>query len=148
MFKGDTIPSLVSIGIGTLFFIPSIGLGFMSSTSDGVQGAGFFPLLISVALIVCGIILLVKSLVKKGKTPFFQNSDKTNKKTFLITLAVIAGSLLIWKFLFFPVAAFIMAFLLNWIYKRNLKFNIIYSGIFVSMIYLIFNVLLRIQFAI
>lgn len=150
MFKGDTIPGVLAVGFGTLFLVPSIGLGFAASTTDGVPGPGFFPTIVSSFLIVLGFILLVKGIKDKGKIRFFvlDEDTKENIRPFLLTIAAILVYLVALKFISFVLASFTLLVFLNWVYKRSWRFNLTFSTVFVGLVYLIFTVLLRVQFVI
>jgi len=150
VFKGDTIPGLLSIGFGTLFFVPSLGMGFTASTSDGVPGPGFFPIIVSSFLIILGFILLVKGIKDKGKFKFFvmDEDTKENLRPFFLTIAAIVVFLAALKLIPFTLASLALLVFLNWVYKRSWKFNLIFSPVFVGLVYLIFTVLLKVQFSI
>ncbi len=150
MFKGDTIPGILSVAFGFLFLIPSIGFGVTSATSDGVPGPGFFPMIISVCLIALGLMLLIKGIRDKGTFKVFVLDEDTreNLKPFFLTIAAILGFLIAIKFVLFVLAAFALLVGMNWIYKRSWKFNLIFSSVFVGLVYVIFTILLKVQFII
>lgn len=150
LFKGDTIPGILAVAFGLLFLIPSIGFGVTSATSDGVPGPGFFPLIISICLIALGLVLFVKGIRDKGKFKVFvlDEDNRENLKPFFLTIAAILVFLIAIKFIMFVLAAFVLVVVMNWIYKRSWKFNLIFSSVFVGLVYVIFTVLLKVQFII
>lgn len=150
MYKGDTVPGLLVVGFGIMFLIPGTQLGIASTTSDNVPGAGFFPVIISVAVILFGLALFVKGLKDNGKLVYFQMDEeqKANVRPFFLTILGIAAFFVIWKFVRFEVAALAFSLFLNWVYHRSWKFNVAFTVIFVGLIYCIFSLGLKIEFAI
>jgi len=146
--KGDTIPGLILVIIGLLFLIPSIGFGIMPTTSDGVLGAGFFPAVISIGVIIAGAGYFIKGLRENGAVEYFymDEEQKGNLKPFFITIAATLIFMLLWHVIDFFIATTIFCLFINWIYKRSWKFNVLFTGIFVAGIYLAFTVFLKIQF--
>ncbi|XOQ42899.1 MAG: Tripartite tricarboxylate transporter TctB family protein [Clostridium sp.] len=149
MHKGDTIPGLLFCAVGVMFLIPGMGLG-LTSTVSGVPGAGFFPVIVAVAVILFGAALFVKGLKDNGKLVYFKMDEeqKANVKPLILTVSSIVVFFVLWKFVHFVVAALVFCLFMNWVYKRNWKFNIIFSIVFVTLIYCIFNIGLKVQFAI
>lgn len=150
MYKGDTIPGLLVCGVGIWFLVPGIGLGMSSPTLSGVPGAGFFPVIIASAVILFGLALFVKGLKNNGKLVYFKMDDeqRANLKPLLLTVAAILIFIVLWKLIHFVVAAFAFCLFLNWVFHRNWKYNLTFSVLFVTLIYCIFNLGLKVQFAI
>lgn len=150
MFKGDTVPGCFFIGFGLLFLFPSLGLGVASPTSDGVPGAGFFPTIMAVLLIVFGILLTINGIKSKGSLVYFEMDEeqKANVKPFFITMISICVFFALWKVIGFYFSVLIFCFFLNKVYQRNFKFNITYSILFTALIYFVFTVALKIQFTV
>lgn len=148
MVKKDSMAGIIFIIIGALFIVPSVNLGIPSATSDGVPGAGFFPFVTAIILIILGSVLLLDGIFKKNKDIEKVEVNKENLKVLLVTIVAIIVFLLIWKFTSFIIATVALSLFLNWYYKRDLKFNIIFTAIFVTLIHVVFTILLRIQFVI
>ncbi len=148
MLKGDTIPGVLFVAFGVLFLIPSANMGIVSETSDGVPGPGFFPAIISSIIIILGLILLIKGLKNNGKYRYFIISEdiRNNMKPFFMTLAGMVLFLAALKLFFFFAVSYAFLIYLNWVFKRSLKFNIIFSTVFIVAIYVVFKELLRVQF--
>lgn len=150
MYKGDTIPGLLICGVGIWFLVPGIGYGISSSTSDNVPGAGFFPVIIAAAVILFGLALFVKGLRDKGKASYFamDEEQKANIRPLFLTAAAILLFFVLWKFVHFVAAALVFCLFMNWVLRRGWKFSLIYSAIFIALIYCIFTIGLKVQFAI
>jgi len=146
--KGDTIPGLIFAAVGLAFLLPSVDLGILSTTKDGVPGAGFFPSILSAGVIICGIGLFISGLLAKGGFEYFylDEEQKKNIRPFFITLAAMFVFMLVWKLVDFFLAMGLFCLFMNWIYKRSWKFNILFSVGFVICIYVAFTMLLKIQF--
>ncbi|AOT69643.1 tripartite tricarboxylate transporter TctB family protein [Geosporobacter ferrireducens] len=150
MFKGDTIPGVLFVILGGLFIFPSLSLGIASPTSDGVPGPGFFPFIMALMVVVFGLILFIRGIKANGSFEYFKLEDaqKKNKKLFFTTVFAILVFLALWKLTTFLIAAASISLFLNWTYERTLKFNAVYTVLFVGLIYFVFNMLLRVQFVI
>lgn len=150
MHKGDTIPGLLFTVVGVFFLIPALKLGFTSSTSDGVPGAGFFPAICSVIVIILGLAVSIDGIRKKGAFVYFEMDEeqRKNKIPFFVTIAAIIFFFFIWKFTSFFIAVPIFAFGMNVFLKRSILFNILFTVILTVCIYLAFTKLLMINFII
>jgi sterol desaturase/sphingolipid hydroxylase (fatty acid hydroxylase superfamily) len=146
--KGDIVSGIITIVFGLFFFIGSIDVGITAKTSDQASGAGLFPFVVSLFLILFGFILLIKGFRSTSKESYLTMDEDTkeNLKPFILTIVAVIIFLVIIKFLPFMVALFILLVFLNWIYKRNLKFNLIFSSLVIIFVYTIFVVLLNVQF--
>lgn len=153
MRKGDTIPGALVSVLGIIFLVVTLMDSKMTIapvTSDGVPGAGFFPFLMSVILIVFGTVLLINGIRQKEKVQYINLTAETkrNLKKLLLVLAGLIVFLIIWQLtnLFFP-WVFILSIYLNKVFERNLKFTIIYSVSLTAVVYLVFTVAFSIQFS-
>ena len=146
--KGDTVPGLICIEVGLAFLLPSINLGIIATTKDGVPGAGFFPAILSSGVILGGIGLFFNGFMAKGSFEYFHldEEQKKNIRPFFITIISMLVFMLLWKFVDFFVAMALFCLFLNRIYKRSWKFNILFTVGLVVGIYIAFTVLLKIQF--
>lgn len=146
--KGDTIPGLICIVVGLAFLLPSIDLGIIATTKDGVPGAGFFPAILSSGVILGGIGLFFSGLMAKGSFEYFHldEEQKQNIRPFFITIISMLVFMLLWKFVDFFVAMALFCLFLNKVYKRSWKFNILFTIGLVAGIYVAFTILLKIQF--
>ena len=152
MFKGDVIPGIITTVFGAFVVIYTLVEDTMkvnSQASDGVPGAGFFPVILGALLILMGVILTIKSLLKKDRKPYFKLTEeqKYNVKKLLLVVVSIIVFFILWRTtrLFIACAA-LLSFILNIIFKRSLKFNIIYTVVFTAFLYLVFVTGFSVQF--
>lgn len=150
--KGDVIPGLLVILMGIFFLITTKftpNLAFGSTTSDGVPGAGFFPYIFSVILIIFGIALLLRGLKQNGSVQYMKLDDelRINLKMLFYTVIGLIVFLAFWQLttLFF-VGVFLFCIYLNIIFQRTRKFTAIYAVGFTLFVYLVFSVAFSIQF--
>lgn len=141
----DVIFSVISFVVGLLFFIPALGFG-IAPTKEGTPGPGFFPVIVAAFVIVFSIALLINSLRAKEKHFKFDDVIRANMKPFLITIAAIVAYLILWKFITFFPATILFLLLLNYVYKRGWKFNIIFTIGFTAFIYFVFARLFSVMF--
>jgi len=96
-----------------------------------------------------GALIVIRSL-KHGSVDFFGSDPEQRshlKKIGCVVLAFAAFTLL-WVFTEFFIAAAVLCLLLNLIFRRSLKFNLIFTVAYIGLLYLIFEKLLDIQFTI
>ena len=149
MVKKNIVSSLIILIIAAIVLPASLSLGFNSKTADGVPGAGFFPTLISIAIIFIGLFTLLKSFLKLKQDDESEMKKSINKKNLFNTLGMLGFIVIyvgLWKFVGFYIATFISSLLMNLFLKRTAKFSLIFSAIFVALLYVVFTVGLRIQF--
>lgn len=150
--KGDVIPGLLVVLTGVFFLITTMvtpNLAFGSTTSDGVPGAGFFPYIFSVVLIILGAALFMRGLRQNGAVQYMKLDDelRQNLKLLLKTTVGLIAFLAFWQLttLFF-VGVLLFCLYLNIIFQRTRKFTAIYAIGFTLFVYLVFSVAFSIQF--
>lgn len=152
MHKGDTIPGLLI----ALFGFAVAGYTLMDETmlvraqsSDGVPGAGFFPVLLGSVVGILGVVLMVRGLMQKGSVQYFQLDAEVSKnlKTLILAAIGIVVFFVVWQltkqFIF---CVPVLCFYLNFLFGRKLKFNILYTVIFTAFLYGAFVVGFKVQF--
>ena len=102
MHKGDIIPGLLFALLGAFCLCvtyTSPMLKFGSNTSDGVPGAGFFPVLLGFAVGILGTILFVRGILQKGSVQYFQVDPeiKFNLKRLGLTAVSIVIFFILWQ---------------------------------------------------
>ena len=144
MRKGDAISgiAITLLGFGvTVYTLVENTMRFNAQTSDGVPGAGFFPVLLGSVLGILGIVLIIRSIREKNeKARSAAASEETKKNIKMLVLTITA------IVIFFILWALALVIFLNFIFERTWKFNIIYSVVFVAFIYLAFVVGFSVQF--
>ena len=153
MRKGDAVSgiAITLLGFGVVVYtLAENTMRFNAQTSDGVPGAGFFPVLLGTVLGILGVVLLIRSILEKGgRTPPSGSREETRKniKMLLLTIAAIVVFFVLWQLTkLFILWALALVVFLNFIFERAWKFNIIYSVVFVAFIYLAFVVGFSVQF--
>ena len=152
MQKGDTIPGLITAIFGysvAIYTLLEDTMRVNAPSSDGVPGAGFFPVLLGFAVGILGTILFVRGILQKGSVQYFQVDPeiKFNLKRLGLTAVSIVIFFILWQTTKrFIVCVPILCFALNAIFGRKLKYNIIYTVVFTAFIYLAFVVGFSIQF--
>ena len=147
MHKGDTIPGLITAIFGysvAIYTLLEDTMRVNAQSSDGVPGAGFFPVLLGFAVGILGTILFVRGILQKGSVQYFQVDPEI--KFNLKRLGLVIFFILWQTTKRFIVCVPILCFALNAIFGRKLKYNIIYTVVFTAFIYLAFVVGFSIQF--
>lgn len=152
MHKGDTIPGLITALFGfsvAIYTLLEDTMRFNAQSSDGVPGAGFFPVLLGFVVGILGVVLMVRGLYQKGTVQYFKLDPeiKKNLKTLALAVVGIVVFFILWQTTKqFIVCVPFLCFFLNLIFGRGLKYNIIYTVIFTTFLYLAFVVGFKVQF--
>ena len=153
MRKGDAISgiAITLLGFGVVIYtLAENTMRFNAQTSDGVPGAGFFPVLLGALLGILGIMLVIRSIRKKSEevqSVAASEETKKNIKMLVLTITAVVVFFILWQLTKLVILwAFALVIFLNFIFERTLKFNIIYSVVFVAFIYLAFVVGFSVQF--
>lgn len=137
MINGDVVFGIISLLISIWW--TAMASKFPGGTTDGVPGPGYFPIIISICLMIMSIILIFKGL--KNKKVYFNVKEwpKENKKVFLLTIIAVLIFVALWINVSYILACFLLLFCLGYIYGLKLNKNIIISIAFTAGTYLIFN---------
>lgn len=153
--KGDSVIGLFTalLGFGTVIYtLLEPKMTFAAQTSDGVPGAGFFPIILGAILGCLGVVLFFVGLKPGKDEDQSKNAEaekelKLNRKQLLLSIAAIAAFFILWQVTgIFIVWSAALVFTLNVIFERKLKYNIIYTLVFIAFIYLAFIVGFKINF--
>ena len=82
MHKGDTIPGLLTavFGFAVAFYTLSEDtMKFRAQSSDGVPGAGFFPVLLGFVVGILGVALMVRGLTQRGSVQYFKLDEELKR---------------------------------------------------------------------
>lgn len=152
MHKGDTIPGFIAVLFGfsvAIYTLLEDTMKVEAQSSDGIPGAGFFPVLLGMVVGLLGVVLMLRGLRQKGGVQYFQLDPEIKKN--LKTLALVVAGLVVFFILWqvskqFILCVAILCFFLNSIFKRTLNYNIIYTLVFTAFLYLAFVVGFKVQF--
>lgn len=102
MHKGDTIPGLITAIFGysvAIYTLLEDTMRVNAQSSDGVPGAGFFPVLLGFAVGILGTILFVRGILQKGSVQYFQVDPeiKFNLKRLGLTAVSIVIFFILWQ---------------------------------------------------
>lgn len=150
-FNADALAGIIVAAVGAFFFIMTLTnpqMSFVSTTSDGVPGGGFFPYILSAILFILGVALTGRSLMNEPvKYVEMNEENRKNLKVMLLTIAGFVVFLIAWKVTApyfgnpaFIVCVFLLELFLNRLFERTWKYTVIYSTVFTLFIYLVFNV--------
>ena len=152
MHKGDTIPGLIAAIFGfsvAIYTLMEDTMRVNAQSSDGVPGAGFFPVLLGMVVGVLGVALMIRGLRQRGTVQHFKLDPemKQNLMTLALAVAGLAAFFVLWQVTKqFIVCVPILCFFLNYIFGRSLKFNLIYTLCFTVFLYLAFVLGFKVQF--
>jgi len=151
MQKSNLYSSAIFILLGLFFINPSLKLGLTSPITEGVPGAGFFPFVMAIGIIILGLFISIETIITMKKGLIAKEATKLNQDNFKNTLVIILTLviyLLMWRLTNYYISTLIVSLFLNWYFKRTIIFNLVFSIGFTSVVYFVFNLGLKIQFVI
>lgn len=152
MHKGDTIPGIITALFGfsvAIYTLAEDTMRYRAQSSDGVPGAGFFPVLLGFIVGILGIMLTVNGLRQKGAVQHFKLDAEISKnlKTLALAVAGIIVFFVLWQTTKqFIVCVPILCCFLNFLFGRSWKYNLIYTVVFTAFLYLAFVKGFSVQF--
>ncbi|MGB3423982.1 MAG: tripartite tricarboxylate transporter TctB family protein [Castellaniella sp.] len=135
--KEDTIAGIVFILMGVAFLI--MAWPFPAGTQDGVPGPGYFPIALSLLLIVLSLIMIVNGIVRKTSFNFFDTLFKANLGVLLLTNLALIAYLVLWGLVPFVLNTGVFLIVLGMIFRRKFVTNAIFSILTTAIIYLLFG---------
>ncbi len=144
--KGDTMPGVISILTGLILFSLTLAEENMdvlvAKKRGSIPGPGFFPVFCAVFLVFFGALLILRGIRQNGAVDYFRMTDemRRNVKTMALVVIGLVTFLVIWKLTsqFIPL---IFAFSVNLnllLFRRSLRFTLIFSVVITAFIYLLF----------
>ncbi|MEM5780371.1 MAG: tripartite tricarboxylate transporter TctB family protein [Lawsonibacter sp.] len=152
MHKGDTIPGLITAIFGysvAIYTLVENTMRFNAQSSDGVPGAGFFPVLLGFLVGILGTVLTVRGIREKGTVRYFQVDAEVKHNLKVLGLAALSMVLffILWQTTKqFIVCMAAVCFALNLVFGRKLIYNLIYTAVFTAFIYGAFILGFSVQF--
>lgn len=150
--RGDTIPGLLLMLFGVVVIILTIRapqMTFVSVTTDDAPGAGFFPYLTSGLIVLFGFLLMLRGIRQNGSVSYFERTPEVQSNIRML-LKIAAGIILLltaWKLTknLIP-CIFVYSLYANFVLRRSIKFNLIFSAVLTVFIYLLFCKGFSVQF--
>lgn len=175
IYKPDLIGGLVVVLVGVFFAgyaLLDSNLTYSARTSDGVPGAGFFPILFGFLMALSGLLLVVRSLGLRAKesdeetgpveeelseddAPVIEQKagspeeQRLNNRILLLTVLTVLAFLLFWKLTgwFYP-ALIVTTVILGRIFEKTWVFSVLFAVVFAAFIYASFGMAFSIRFSI
>ena len=142
MKTGSILSTLCFIILASVFFVIA---GDMPRGSGGDVGAGFFPRVISVLMIACGIAIVMGELKNNSHEAFFNAFVSKALMMGAITIAYVFFMQRIGFVLVTPVYIFAYLALLN---QKKVLLNALFSISVTAAVYLVFRVILNVRLAV
>ena len=145
--KADIVVGFCFIFAAVAFFIPSLKLGIVGPEAIAGPGPGFFPAVCSVFTAFFGMWIILDA-VKKGSADFFGTDleQRSNFKIIAFVTAIFVAFVLIWAYADFFLATALLCLAFNKAFGRSLKFNVIFTLLYVVLLYGVFVMLLDVRF--
>lgn len=133
----------ISIAVAVFFMIPAFSMP--GGSVDGAPGPGYFPIILSVIVIILAIIQGIFYL-REDKKSFDQDETQRKNKLMLIIvcIATLVYTILFMFIPFIPLTIVAVGFL-NWLFGKKWIPNLIFSVAFTMIIYVIFSKFLHVM---
>ena len=145
MKKGNLVFAAVCSLIGIAIIAISMGYPTAADYGTGVPGPGLWPIAISVVMLACAAILVLKSL----KMPEEKNTKialwTEGTKRVYITMGILFVYCLVLEFLGFLIATVVLEFVfIHWFAKKKPWLTAIFAVGITLVIYLVFQYVLNV----
>lgn len=142
MKKADRITGLVVVIFGIVVIL--LTRGFPSPAMPGTPGPGFLPRLIASGLIVCGVLLFLRSMMgKDSKRTEFASDSFPRVLAVMVLLALLPAGL---AYLGFLLTCFVSCLVFFIILRLRLLSSVIIALCISVVIYIAFHYGLQVQF--
>lgn len=141
--------NLIFAGICAVLGIVIIGIASTYPTAadygTGVPGPGLWPIVISVVLLLCAAMLVLKTVKMKPEQDTKVELMNEGTKRVYITIAILFGYLLVLEFLGFIIATTVMEFVfIQWFAKKKPWVTLLISVAITLVIYAVFQYVLNV----
>lgn len=141
--NADSIFGITTFLVAVAFIARS--LQFDGASKDGVPGAGYFPIVVSLMIILFSVLLIIDGIRKQNKYFEIEEAKKQNLIQMLEVYGALVVFFVLWNFIPFVFAAIIFEVILCRILRCSWKFTILFSLISVIALYLIFNTAFKVR---
>lgn len=150
----------ITVIIGAMLFVITLlnpKFTLWAVLNDGTPGAGFFPMIFSMVLVVLGIAMVIKSAreIPKKKQPseeMVARKAAITKRNIVTAMAIFIAVIVFivcWKLTKqFYICLFVLTVAVNLLFCRTVRFTVIFSVGLIAFMYLMFTVGFSIQFII
>jgi len=142
MNKPNIVSSIIGIGLSLYVIITASKFPVMPSMKIG---AGYFPVMLAIGLLVLSLALMVQTLLKKGQLDYKKLDPKSPEliRSFLSLIATITYAFMMQFIGFIVATVFYLFFLMHLLKNRNYK-QMTFVSILVSIVvYLVFKKVLN-----
>lgn len=143
------IANLISAGLCTILGIIIIAIASRYPTADaygtGVPGPGLWPICISTILILCAVILTIRTLKMKSKDDVSLSLLSTGACRVYLCMAILIAYVAVLKYVGFILSTIVMMFtFIQWFSKKKIIISLLISVGCTLAIYFIFKLFLNV----
>ena len=145
MKKGNIILSVICAILGITVIAIASGYPTAADYGTGVPGPGLWPIVISVAILICAALLMQRSLRMKGEDDTEIALWTPGTKRVYITMIILVIYAILLEPLGFLLATTAIQFVfIQWFAKKKWYITLIISAVVSVVVYLAFNYLLNV----
>ena len=145
MKKGNIVLSVICAVLGITVIAIASGYPTAADYGTGVPGPGLWPIVISVAILICAALLMLRSLKMKSEDDTEIALWTPGTKRVYITMIILVIYAILLEPLGFLLATTAMQFVfIQWFAKKKWYITLIISAVVSVVVYLAFNYLLNV----
>ena len=145
MKKGNIVLSVICAVLGIAIIIVASGYPTTEDYGTGVPGPGLWPIVISTAMLLCAVLLMLRSLKMDPKNNTEIALWTPGTKRVYITMIILVIYAILLEPLGFLLATTAMQFtFIQWFAKKKWYITLIISAVISVVVYLAFNYLLNV----
>ena len=145
MKKGNIVLSVICAILGITVIAIASGYPTAADYGTGVPGPGLWPIVISVAILICSALLMLRSLKMKSEDDTDIALWTPGTKRVYITMIILVIYTILLEPLGFLLSTTAMLFVfIQWFAKKKWYITLIISAAITVVVYLAFNYLLNV----
>ncbi len=145
MKKGNLVLAAVCAVLGVGIIAVALGYPKAADYGTGVPGPGLWPIVISIVLLACTALLLLKTLRMSPEKDTKIELWTTGTRRVYVTMGILVVYLIVLPFLGFIISTFVLELIfLQWFAKKNPIITVVISAAITMVVYCAFRFLLNV----
>lgn len=145
MKKGNLVLSAVCAVLGVGIIAVALGYPKAADYGTGVPGPGLWPIVISIVLLACTALLLLKTLRMSPEKDTKIELWTTGTRRVYITMGILLVYLIVLPFLGFIISTFVLELIfIQWFAKKNPIITVVIAAAITMVVYCAFRFLLNV----
>lgn len=145
MKKGNLVLAAVCAVLGVGIIAVALGYPKAADYGTGVPGPGLWPIVISIVLLGCTALLLLKTLKMSPEKDTKIELWTTGTRRVYVTMGILVVYLIVLPFLGFIISTFVLELIfIQWFAKKNPIITVVIAAAITMVVYCAFRFLLNV----